>query len=509
MSEPQPRRRLLQLAPAPAPPPSLPARLEALRAQLKTYEEPEARARFEAPAGSILYKSTISLCPTCLAHVPALVFEHSGRVWMHKRCAAHGLSRAVVENDPSYYLLSNRDQWGRRYAELREHVIPDFKGLGGMDCCGDDPSCCAPSETTDQSATKSCTVLLEVTDACNLACPVCYSDAKGDRIVPLETFRAHVQKLVEKKGVVDSVQLTGGEATLHPDFWELLETVYREPKIQRVYLPTNGLYFSKPEHAARLEPYRDKVMVLLQFDGLSDRTDKMVRGARLHDVRARALEELDKRDIALQLTMTLSREVNLHELGRVASLALRTRNVRLLALQPATYSGRYELEPDPLERLTLSDVAKTLLEQAQLRMREGDLVPIPCSHPGCGWLSVFYRRFGVHENVMKYVDMSRVLDGVASKTVLDQRELRTTLGTGARNAVGEVLGRALRSMVRPRDLFSVAIKPFMDRFNYDQDRVSHCCHHTLDTKGNLVSFCEYNALTRQKDPWSELPKMPS
>lgn len=34
----------------------------------------------------------------------------------------------------------------------------------------------------------------------------------------------------------------------------------------------------------------------------------------------------------------------------------------------------------------------------------------------------------------------------------------------------------------------------MDRFNYDQDRVSSCCHHTMDTRGNLVSFCEYNAL---------------
>jgi hypothetical protein len=45
----------------------------------------------------------------------------------------------------------------------------------------------------------------------------------------------------------------------------------------------------------------------------------------------------------------------------------------------------------------------------------------------------------------------------------------------------------------------------MDRFNYDQDRISACCHHLLDTKGNPVSFCEYNARVRQRDPWDAFP----
>jgi hypothetical protein len=47
-----------------------------------------------------------------------------------------------------------------------------------------------------------------------------------------------------------------------------------------------------------------------------------------------------------------------------------------------------------------------------------------------------------------------------------------------------------RKLVRSTDVFAVAIKPFMDRFNYDQDRVSACRHHLLDTKGNPTSFRE-------------------
>jgi len=54
---------------------------------------------------------------------------------------------------------------------------------------------------------------------------------------------------------------------------------------------------------------------------------------------------------------------------------------------------------------------------------------------------------------------------------------------------------------------AIAIKPFMDRFNYDQDRVSACCHQLLNTDGNAVSFCEYNARLRPHDPWEKFPNL--
>src|SRR5207249_3408008 len=107
-----------------------------------------------------------------------------GRVLMTKRCDAHGLSHALMESDESFYHLSNKDQWGRRFTDDRVMEFPSFDG----GCCGD-AGCCstesksdaAPSDFTDQMSNKSCTILVEVTNACNLACPVCYSDAKGDR----------------------------------------------------------------------------------------------------------------------------------------------------------------------------------------------------------------------------------------------------------------------------------------------------------------------------------------
>jgi uncharacterized radical SAM superfamily Fe-S cluster-containing enzyme len=50
------------------------------------------------------------------------------------------------------------------------------------------------------------------------------------------------------------------------------------------------------------------------------------------------------------------------------------------------------------------------------------------------------------------------------------------------------------------------VKPFMDCHTYDQDRISACCHHVLDTAGRLESFCEYNTRHRAGDSWSAFPR---
>src|SRR5688572_799499 len=207
---------------------TLESRLLALARPLKGMSSAEARQHFVLPAGSVLLKTTLSVCPDCLEHVPAAVFVEEGRVLMAKRCAVHGMSRAVVENDERYYRLSNKDRWGRAYDLARMTHVPAYEA----GCCSEGESCgTAPAGDaladlavlTDQRANKSCTVLVEVTDACNLACRVCYADAKGDRILSLEQFKRVVGELVALKNGLDSVQVTGGEAALHPQFWEMLD----------------------------------------------------------------------------------------------------------------------------------------------------------------------------------------------------------------------------------------------------------------------------------------------
>jgi hypothetical protein len=168
-----------------------------------------------------------------------------------------------------------------------------------------------------------------------------------------------------------------------------------------------------------------------------------------------------------------------------------------------------------MNRLTLSDVAKAVMAQAGKRMTPEQFVPIPCSHPNCGWITLFARRFGVTANIVKHLDMRRAIDEMSYKTVLSTGEIRRIVGGPLRQAQGGAkaspASRAAaavgRRLIRAKDVVAIAIKPFMDRFNYDQDRVSACCHHLLDTQGRPVSFCEYNAIGRQGDSWERYPML--
>lgn len=477
--------------------------IERIAERLRAMDADRAIAELGATEVDRPLKTTVSLCPTCLAHVPAIVFERSGRVIMRKRCAEHGASEALIESDARYYALSNKDRNGRKFAEDRTFVIPEFLAPA---CCAPGESC-GPGDGTDQSTNRTCTVLVEVTDACNLACRVCYSESAGDRFLPFEDFQRTIRALVAKKGGLDSVQVTGGESLLHPRFWDMIAFLHAEPGIGKIYVPTNGLRLAREEERARFAPYADKIMVLLQLDALSREANQTMRRAEPAGLRRKIVDDLDRLGVPMQLTMTLSLGVNERELGDVVDVALERRMVKLVALQPATWSGRYELDVDPMRRLTLSDVARAVHERARVRMRQEDFVPIPCSHPNCGWITVFLRRFGMVHNVVRYVDLEKAMEQVAYKTLMSTAQLREIVGTDDRTVLNRVMGWIGGRLVRSTDMFSIAIKPFMDRHSYDQDRISSCCHHITDTRGELRSFCEYNALDRRSDPWARFPTL--
>jgi hypothetical protein len=284
----------------------------------------------------------------------------------------------------------------------------------------------------------------------------------------------------------------------------MVSFLHRE-RVKKIYLPTNGILFADPEIARQAEPFRDKLMVLLQFDGQTTKTNQAMRHANPAAIRERVIENFGRLGVHMQLTMTITLGVNDQEVGWVVETALRHQHIKVVALQPVTYSGRYELAQDPMNRMTLSDCVKAVVNQIRQRTKLTDFKPIPCSHPNCGWITLFVQRFGLTANLARHIDLGQAMDRTANRTLLNSQELRSIVGTEEKSLLSRVGMWAGRKLIRSTDVFAIAIKPFMDRFNYDQDRVSACCHHLMDTKGNPVSFCEYNALIRPRDSWDALP----
>jgi uncharacterized radical SAM superfamily Fe-S cluster-containing enzyme len=487
------------------------ARLEKLSIALRAMDADAVAAHFALDETATLLKTTISLCAECLTHVAAAVYERNSAVWITKICATHGQQIAIIENDVNYYSLSNKDSCGRTYASTQSIDIPPFTENS---CCGAGESCTPskdsvwPYDFADQRSNKSCTVLVEITNACNLSCRVCYAESGhgNDRILPLAQFKETISGLLAQKGGLDSVQVTGGEASLHPDFWHILHWLAEQSGIKMIYVPSNGIEFNKPDIAERLVPIKHKVLVLLQFDGIDQPTNQTLRAVSPEAMRLRLIARLNRLQIPMQLTMTLTPDLSEADIAWVVQQGKRYANVRLVALQPAFTSGRYELDFNPVHRLTLSDCIKGVAAGLDGDLNTADFFPIPCSHPNCGWVTLFVRRYGFFANIARYIDLPAVMDKVAYKTQLGGEDMQSIVGT-RKNGLLNFIARFARRLVRPQDVFGIAIKPFMDRYNYDQDRVNNCCHHITNTDGQLLSFCEYNARFRATDSWQRFPKL--
>src|SRR5207342_3581073 len=171
------------------------------------------------------------------------------------------------------------------------------------------------------------------------------------------------------------------EPTLHPDFFAILDAAKRRP-IKHLMINTNGLRIAKePDFAARLAAYQPGFEVYLQFDSLRDEVHQELRGARLRDIRLRALEQLNRHDISTTLVVTVKKGLNDHELGEIIEFALQQPCVRGVTFQPIQHAGRAEAFDPAVHRLTLTEVRRRILEQSP-RFKPNDLIPVPCN-PDC------------------------------------------------------------------------------------------------------------------------------
>src|SRR5882757_6264932 len=110
---------------------------------------------------------TTSLCETCLELVPAKVIAEDGCVWFQKRCRTHGVQKTLISDDIAYW-KSQREWLKPGDRPLAPHTRTDFG-------CPYDCGLCPDHEQ------HSCLALIEINEACNLSCPVCFADSSVAR----------------------------------------------------------------------------------------------------------------------------------------------------------------------------------------------------------------------------------------------------------------------------------------------------------------------------------------
>ena len=315
----------------------------------------------------LYYDAVVSICAVCFRKIEGKILFEKGGVWMSKRCPVHGPERVLVSDDVEYYRLCREVFIKPPEMPLRRNTPIEFG-------CPYDCGICPDHEQ------HSCLTLVEVTDGCNLRCPVCYAESGPERMEshrPLAQIESMLDAVVANEGEPDVVQISGGEPTIHPQFFEILDAARRRP-IRHLMVNTNGVRIAREEgFAERLASYAPGFEIYLQFDSLQARPLEILRGGDLREIRLRALEKLNVLNLSTTLVVTLQRGVNDTEIGTILDFALRQPCVRGITFQPVQAAGRLDGYDDAAHRLTLSEVRRKILEQSNL-FSPADLVPVPC-----------------------------------------------------------------------------------------------------------------------------------
>jgi tetraether lipid synthase len=443
----------------------------------------------------IFWGQTTSLCETCLALVPAKIEIRNDDVWYEKRCERHGTHSTLISTDAAYWRL------------CKDYIKPGDRPLALQSRtefgCPYDCGLCPDHEQ------HSCLALLEINEHCNLTCPVCFADsspARGKHL-PLSVIERMVDALVASEGEPDLVQLSGGEPTLHPDFFAVLEAVRARP-IRHVMVNTNGLRIARePDFAARLAEGKRGLEIYLQFDSLQREALLDLRGADLRRVRQEALENLERHNISTTLVVTVKRGVNDDEIGDIVRHALEWRCVRGVTFQPVQDAGR-NLNFDKSRRVVLSEIRQRIVEDSGV-FGAADMVPLPCNPET---ISIGYGLRNGRDVLPvtslipreEFVAITPNTISFEKQPVLKEKFIELfSLSSGANNASGrlaEFLCCLPKVTVPPglsyENVFRVAIVAFMDRFNFCLGGVKRSCIHFVTPNGQIIPFDTYNLFYR-------------
>jgi uncharacterized radical SAM superfamily Fe-S cluster-containing enzyme len=445
----------------------------------------------------LFYDVAVSICSTCYRKVEGKIVFEDGNVYMLKRCPAHGGERVLMADDVDYY---------RRCREvfLKPPEMPKVFNTPVRWGCPYDCGLCADHQQ------HSCLTLVELTDACNLRCPICYAGSGPAR----QTFRslADVERMldavVRNEGEPDVVQLSGGEPTLHPEFFEIMDAAKRRP-IKHLMVNTNGIRIAQDEaFAERLASFMPGFEVYLQFDSLEEAPLRELRGADLRHVRQRALERLNRLNISTTLVVTVKRGTNDGELGNIVGFALQQPCVRGVTFQPIQAAGRLDGFEPSQHRLTLTEVRRRILEQTSVFKPE-DIIPVPC-HPDSLAMAYALKLDDRVVPLTGLMDPRILIDGGRNTVLYEQDDAikQAVFTLFATNHSPASQATSLRDLLccLPQvampdglgyaNVFRVMIVQFIDAYSFDVRSVKKTCVHIVHPDGRLIPFDTYNLFYR-------------
>jgi hypothetical protein len=465
-------------------------------------------------------KTTRSICPECLKAIDATIFEDEGKVFIKKECPEHGAFQEIYWSDYDQYVRAEKFRYdGEGISNPRTE-----KKNGCPYDCGICP----------EHKSHTALAIIDVTNRCNLTCPVCFANAAAAGYVyepTKEQITGMLENLRATKPVpATALQFSGGEPTIRKDLFDLIRKA-KELGFSHVEINTNGLRLSQSVDYCRDLKAAGASTIYLQFDGLTPDVYKFIRGVDLLDIKMKAIENLRAAGFTSSvLVVTLVKGVNDHQLGDIINFAAKNFDaIRCVNVQPVSLCGRLPQTEREKMRITIPDFMKKVEEQTNGTIKASDFFPVPSvaivskaigalkgkryleftAHPHCGMATYLFIENGKIKTITQLANVEKFFGSMKNvyTKASEGHKTRAYLSLlGSLRYVKFSFMRKLLPVVTKGDYKSLgdlqrqslllSSMHFMDPYNFDLERVQRCLIHYAVPDGRIIPFCTMNSIHR-------------
>jgi len=446
------------------------------------------------------HEYTYSFCPDCMKRVPAKIVFVGQKVFLRKRCEVHGVFDHILEEDKDFYL------------KMRQFDKP------GTDCkiqtevkrgCPYDCGLCADHEQ------HTCIGLIEVTNACNLGCPVCYASSGKGKHLSLDQIGKMMDFYQDSEyNKAEILQLSGGEPTVHPQILEIIKLA-KEKKFQYVMLNTNGIKIAEDEGFVKnLGEFKGGFEVYLQFDSLQGKVYKHIRGKDILNIKEKAIANLSKYNVPVTLVSTIMEGVNDKEIGSIINYGLKHNNVRGINIQPVAFFGRLPALEKVNKRTTLTGILNRIEKQTSGMILKDDFVPLPC-HVERVAFTYLVREGDSFIPITRNMDAKKYVPIIDNTFTFYPEDIIKKFAKGIMVCNNGNCFTFLKdfSKIAPmtyglkskkgkfehvdNNTFRISVTSFIDAHNFDMKSIKKECVHIITPDLKKIPFSTYNMLYRK------------
>ena len=434
---------------------------------------------------------TSALCPVCLKTISATKIAEDDKVFIVKKCEEHGSWKVQIWSGVDHY------NYLYEFAAVQKPPL-EFAVHDTKEC----PQNCGLCSNHKQ---HTCLNVVEVTNMCNLNCPICFASANGCdyKYHPsLDEIRKMFMTVVDHVKSPRVVQISGGEPTIRDDLPDIIKMA-KEMGIEHVEVNTNALRISEDTDYLKALADAGLDSFYMQFDGVDDTIYERTRGREMFSVKKKAIENCSKVEIGVTLVVTVLPGINLDHVGEIIEFAaLNVPTVKGVHFQPVAYFGRYAARPTDKDRITLPDLANEIEKQTAGMLKADNFLPTSCSNVHCDMksLSVVLPDGSLFPLTTMALGPPVKTDDIAEKTRTEVskfwRFIENTMDGAPEDGDGS--WRSFVSRAKTHYL-TVSAMAFQDVWTGEVERWERCCIHTVTPDGKLIPFCLFNCTSVDGD----------